>query len=301
MQTQLQKPPQRLEVESVENNELSRKIPNSTNTHGQLQKVQNKSLADFVSNNEEKSIVVSVSQSKPIKEASLSELLERVATLRLYVGLPKDGGTSQELTVATNFIFNNFDHLTIDELDLAFNLFVMNKLDEFEFYGSFSPLFIGKVLNSYLHYRKITMADVIRKQEKYNQEQKERENIPSPEQQASDKRNTILDYYNEYKQNGCINDIMSICYYFFRKDKAHRELFNFKFTQQQIDEAFVWAAEKYKKEKDAVGLFKIDPKQEKLEIDRFARIWCVQKYFDNVDINVVLNNITPDLFVASQP
>lgn len=44
------------------------------------------------------------------------------------------------------------------------------------------------------------------------------------------------------------------------------------------------------------GLFKIKSEDQKLQTDRYGRIWCVQNYFDNVNIVDILNNIKPNLF-----
>ena len=41
---------------------------------------------------------------------------------------------------------------------------------------------------------------------------------------------------------------------------------------------------------------KIKESDRDLDIKRGARNWCVQNYFENVNIDVLLNNIKPNLF-----
>lgn len=217
-----------------------------------------------------------------------------VSIWRLNMGLPKDGGSSEELAIAAQFIAKNFNHLTLGELELACNLFVMGKLDsDIKFYGTLSPLFIGSLLNGYMFHRKLALADLIRKKEKAEEQETEKNNRPTPEQQSENTKRTIEEFYNEYKSTGELRDILSICYRFFRK---HKEIFNFYLTKEQIQTATKWAEQKVKEDMNKSGLFKIKSEDQKLQTDRYGRIWCVQNYFDNVNIVDILNNIKPNLF-----
>lgn len=41
---------------------------------------------------------------------------------------------------------------------------------------------------------------------------------------------------------------------------------------------------------------KVTESSKELEIQRYARNWCVQNYFDNVGIDIILNNIKVEHF-----
>ena len=252
-----------------------------------LQKQNN--LSQFIETNDELQIVNSIEQSKQISSLSdITPLLQVVSKWRVYVGVPKND-VSEELAIITEFIFTNFGFLTLKELELAINLSVLRKLDDVDFYGSFSAVYVGKVLDSYLYYRKRTMADAIRRQEKYNYQQLEIQNKPTPEQETELTKEIISDFYKQYKEEGKINDVLNICWFFFRKHKWLNP------TRKDYDDAMAWATTEHEKvERDFFTRVK-ENKETKIKI--IARNYCVMNYFSTIDINVVLKNIKPELFV----
>ena len=133
------------------------------------------------------------------------------------------------------------------------------------------------------------MADVIRDKEKHDKEQEELKNRPSPEKQCEDTKNLIKDYYNEWKEKGEIRDIFSICYNFLRKHKF------MTIMTEEIDEAMAYGL-KMARSKDRPLFERVNPTDEEAEQRRYARNWCVQNYFKNVDIDILLNNINSELF-----
>lgn len=213
------------------------------------------------------------------------ELLKIVSKWRLYIGIPKKE-VDAELSVATEFIGNTYPHLTLSEIELAFNLSISRKLEDVEFFGYFSPLYIGKVLDSYLYWRKMNMADAIRKREKFLQQEAEIRNRPTPEQQCEDTKEIVAEFYKKWQETGEINDPLNICYNLFRKSKM------MKLTQTDIDEAMAMAKTVTKKPNP----FERAIVSEEFEIKRHARNFCVKKFFENVDIVVILNNIKPEFF-----
>jgi hypothetical protein len=218
-----------------------------------------------------------------------NELLRVITEWRIYIGVPKSEELAEEFSVLANFLKENYAFLTIDEIRLAYNLSVTRKLKDVEFYGYFSPMYVGKVLDSYLYYRKITMADVIRAKEKHDQELKELANRPSPEQQSNDMKLLLRDYYEEWKEKGEIRDVFSIAYHFLR---------NHKFLivrQEDIDEAMAYGL-KMARSRERKLFEKVTPENEEAETKRYARNWCVQNFFKKTNIDILLNNINSELF-----
>ena len=257
----------------------------STNLPSQYSKPQT-SLVNFVSNNDELEIVNAVEKSIVIaKLQDLSELLKVVSKWRLYIGVPKKE-VDVELSIATEFIAGNYAHLTLSEIELAFTLSMTRKLEDVDFFGYFSPLYIGKVLDSYLYWRKINMAEAIRKREKFLQEEAEKNNRPSPEQQCEDTKEIIFEFYKKWEDTGEVNDPLNITYNFLRKHKL------MKLTQADIDEAMAAAKTISKKPNPFIKAIV----SEDHETKRHARNFCVKKFFENVDIVVLLNNIKPEFF-----
>ena len=244
---------------------------------------------EFISNNEELALVKCVEDSILIGNLSdLNPLVNVVAKWRMYIGLPKED-ISEELSIVADFLFKQYQFLTIAEIELAYTLSVTNKLKDVEFYGSFSPLYVGKVLDSFLYYRKLTLADTIRRKQQYDNEMKEIENRPTPNKQCNDLKGLVKDMYEENKKNGQIIDPFNICYNFFRKTKM------IIVKKDEIDLAMDYGKKMYlSKERNLFD--KVTDSSRDLEIQRYARNWCVQNYFNNVSIDIILNNIKVEHF-----
>ena len=245
---------------------------------------------DFVKTKGEEDIALAIQNSTMIQNLKdPNQLLKVITEWRIYIGVPKNEDLSEEFSIMAQFLFENYGFLTLEEIRLAFKLSITRKLEQVEFYGYFSPLYVGKVLDSYLYYRKLTMADVIRRKEKDEKEELEIKNRPSAEQQAKNMKEILNQFYKEYQETKEINDVFSIAYNFLRK---HDFL---KVEKEDIDLALEYGKKKYfEKEKKLTD--KIVEVERDLEIKRHARNWCVQKYFKNVDFIVLQNNIKSELF-----
>jgi len=125
---------------------------------------------EFCQTKEQHDLVKSISGSVAISQSNIEDLLKVVSQWRMMIGI-SDKDFSEEIALNTKFIYQNFAHLTIAEIQLAYNLSILGKLDNVEFYGTFSPMYISKVLNSNINNRKMKLADSIRKKEKHSQEQ----------------------------------------------------------------------------------------------------------------------------------
>ena len=244
---------------------------------------------EFTTTNEEIALVKCVEGSTLIGNLKeLNSLVNVVAKWRMYIGLPKED-ISEELSIVADFLFKQYPFLTIAEIELAYTLSVTNKLKDVEFYGSFSPLYVGKVLDSYLYYRKLTLADTIRRKQKYDNEIKEMENRPTPQKQCNDLKCAIKDMYEDYKKTGELRDPFNICYNYFRRTKV------LIVKKDEIDKAMEYGKNMYlSKERNLFD--KVTENTKESEIQRYARNWCVQNYFNNVRIDIILNNIKVEHF-----
>ncbi len=214
-------------------------------------------------------------------------LIMIVSKWRMYIGIPKNDVT-EELVLICNFIKSNYPFLTLQEINLAIELSVTRKLSDTEFYGFFSPMYVAKVLDSYLYHRKITMADTIRRKEKHDAEILEEQNKPSPEQQCELFKEIMKGFYQDWKSSGEISDPFSLAYNYLKK---HNLLV---VTKDDIEQAMEYAKNKINSMK------KEDIRKRRMftETDekRLARNWCVQKYFESVDIDILINNIKSEQF-----
>lgn len=253
----------------------------------QNQSPKQNSLLEHIQNNEELEIVKSIENSLQVARLeNMDTLLGVVAKWRMYIGLPKTD-VSEELMINVDFINKNYPFLTLGEIELAINLSVTRKLEDVEFYGYFSPLYVGKILDSYLYYRKKTLSDAIRRKEKADMEKKEMENRPSPEKQVEVVREIFTGFYNEWKEKGEIRDMLNYGYNFLRRIGV------LIVTKEDIEAAQAYAKKKIQEKNNSSFLKPIDSENEE---KRYSRNWCVQKYFESVDIDILLNNIKPEHF-----
>lgn len=253
---------------------------------------QKHSLFPFVQNNEEQKIVECVENSVLISRIkNENDILSVVAKWRMYCGLPKQD-VSEEVAMVRDFIIENYGFLTISEIELAYKLATLNKLDDAEFYGHFSPIYISKVLNSYLYYRKKTLAEAIRRKEKYETNLLIEKNKPTPEEEAELTKKIFKDFYEQHKSGKDINDILNICWTFLRKYKM------IKPTKDEIADAIKYGEQKAKDNEQTIWKFyETSGIDREVDVRRFARNYCVQRFFEKTDIEKFLDDIKPELFL----
>lgn len=274
---------------------------------------QKHSLSHFVETNDqllivktiERSIPISVLFAKNIPDADKlkieNTILEIVTRWKMNLGVAtksEEQKTTIELALVRDFIIDNYSHLTIEEIELAYVLSLTDKLDDVDYFGYFSPLYVGKVLNSYLHYRKMQLADVIRKKEKAILLEMENTKKPTPEQETELTIEIFTDVYKDAQK-----DVLNICWNYLRKQlKFGNSDFLHKWTNPQkadYEEAIEYATKNFmdKLKFDPYGGLGIDQNWKENQIKKVARNYCVQKYFDDVKLEDIIKKIKPEHFL----
>jgi hypothetical protein len=137
-------------------------------------------------NNEEQKIV-KYSQSslcfKDYDNTNKQELAKTLVQLSYFVGI-KEPLSIDTLKLIVNFLCTQFPNFNKDELIEAFNLSCSGKLGDFEHFQNFSPIYIGKIINSYLTYS-------IQAKKKYNEEIRKLESVELTNQREKE--------YDRYK------------------------------------------------------------------------------------------------------
>ena len=278
---------------------------------------QKHSLSRFVETNDQKLLVNTIERSVPIKlinspELSIEQkkqfentLLEIVTRWKMNLGISnksEEQKTTIELALVRDFIIDNYNHLTIEEIELAYILSLTDKLDDCEYFGYFSPLYCGKVLNSYLYYRKIQLADAIRRMESAKQMEEELKKKPTPEKEAELTIELFKDFYDQHKEGKQIKDVFNICWNYLRAQvkSGNKEFLN-RWTnpkKEDYEEAIKYATNNFMDsiKLDPYGGHGIDEDWKENQIKKIARNYCVQKYFDEVDFRFIVKNIKPEHF-----
>jgi len=206
---------------------------------------------NFIKSPEEYAIVTSIQKSVLVRNLQDSSGLAKVvAKWRAYLGIPKEGADPEELAIVIMYIKEHWDILTLSEIELAFTLSINRKLDDCEFFGFFSPNYVSKVLHAYMYYRKLALADALRAKEKFELEEAEKASRPTPEQECETTRELFLNFYEEFKKNGEINDPFNLAYNLLRKEKW------MKVSESDINESLQQGKVKYQQERQKESLLR---------------------------------------------
>lgn len=253
-----------------------------------------KSLLKFVSNEMQHELAVAVLESPQIEIVPPEQIVNLVALWRMYIGIPKSD-VAEEIAFVSKYIQENYNFLTLAEIQLAIKLSTKGVLKDAEFNGYFSPMYVSKVLESFLFYRKVTMAEPVRQRELAIIEEKEKQNKPSSEEQARRFQELFRNFYAEWQKTGEINDPFSIAYNYMRKNNL------LPVSKQMVADAQEYGkkkADEYIKARQKSGrkmAFQIS-QIFGMEEKKWARNYCVQKFFENVDIENLCSKIIPEHF-----
>jgi hypothetical protein len=202
--------------------------------------------------------------------------------------MPKED-VSLELAMIVEYLQKNWSNITTGEFEYAWLLSVNGKLEDCEFYGNFSPMYVSKVLNSYLYYRKQTLSQLIIRKDKDEYEKSIVK--PTPEERAELMKDNIRSIYKHLLEDDEVFDPFNLLYNFFRKHKW------LKVSQKDIDEAMSVATNKYYTRKQKTALIKLEPNRSREDaIKSIARNYLVEKYLKKTEIDMLLNNINSELF-----
>ena len=245
-------------------------------------KEQKNSLIKYAKNIEEINLVSSFENKLILKDIDYNSLIDVIAQWRFMAGISShnqdEEDIAKEIALIATFIKNNYPKLTLEEILLSINLSLTNKLNvDIRTYNVFSPMYVSRILNAFIEYKRNICNDLI-----YRKEVKENDklgHIPTAQEKMQSMKETILYFYEQYKKNGIVNDVFNSLYNYFRRTKR------LIIEKEMIDEAVVYG--KKKAREDKMDLYGINSK-EKYDINliqkRYARNYCVQKYFDKIQI-----------------
>jgi hypothetical protein len=194
-----------------ERNQIQTSKPQET----QLAKPNRSYLNKYVHTNEEKELVKACEdvRIKDIKKEDAERLIEVVGKWGFYMGASARQ-SSEDILLICKFLRDNYEMLTINEINLAINLNLRGSLGNNEFFGHLSPLYISQVLNAYNDYKQEVVKPLIQRKERDSY-------TPTPELTKEENYKMICDAiryeYGKFKAKKDINDMFSIIYDFMHK------------------------------------------------------------------------------------
>lgn len=254
-------------------------------------------MATFIRTEAERKVIDSIFYPKigNSSDEILNQLIDTVAKWQFYVGIKNP--SSQELLLIVQFIQKQYSQLSCQEISLAVDLGLEGKLDvtDLKPYGVFSPLYVSGILNAYIDYKMPIVREVVERYERINPPNTDTPKM-TVEEQAKFMRDIILSEYRKFKENGTVNDYLSIIYDFLKKTK--RLIITEELKEKAITEGERMYAEYISKER-AVGNF-VDKfwniQDKKSKTNKMSREYCLIEYFKNVDIEALVNSIKDNEF-----
>lgn len=262
----------------------------------QSRKQRTNSLIKYAKSQSEQEIIVALDDIK-IKEITRDEadrLIEVVGKWGFYMG-SSSRLTSDDILMLCKFLKENYNFLTINEINLVIGLNLKGALGKVEYYGNLSPLYMSQVLNNYLEYRKDNLQGVL--------ERRDRDEVkPTPRMSKEEllqmTKDAIKLEYTKYQKGEVVDDLLSIVYNFLTKNNRLNP------NEESKRNAFTYAQkmivrEKVKQAKTIGDLVRnAINKDDSLEferhyqngllIDLFSTIENIDEYINGLNINEIL-------------
>lgn len=259
-----------------------------------LQVKQKTLLSDYAVNKDEYEVLVAM-KNTPISKTSNSakeQIIDIVAKWKWMVGVNSsnqdENEVAMELAMISNFIQNNYSYLTPQELNTAIELSLTDKLNvDVKTYNSFSPMYISRILNAYVDYRKAVFNHV---NERKNKEilQIELDSPVTAEFKMSEMIELIRYIHQQYIETGKVNDVFNVLYNYFKRT-----------NRIVLDKLIIAEAMAYGKKKMEIHIHETwglnlrsrETPDTDLITKRFARNYCVDKYFKGLNLESLISSI----------
>ena len=270
----------------MESNQISKsyQTPQTSQSNTLIKNCKTQEEANLIYAIEKKSAL------KYIDADNINQLIDLIGKWRWMLGVNNSESEveiAKELALISQFLIKNYSFLTLDEISLAIDLSLLNKLDcDVRTFNAFSPMYVSRVLNAYGEYRKQLYKEVMDRKHRED-EIKEMEKKVSPEDKMQSMIELIEYFYNEFKSIGIINDHFNTLYNYFRRAKKINP------DKQMIDNAMEYG--KVKSETYISNYFNDALNSEKPEKDniikRFARNYCVETYFNENTLEDIIKKV----------
>ena len=255
---------------------------------------QNNYLTPHCRTSEENNLILAIYNND---NKDVNSLIDVLAKWRWMSGInisnQHEDDVARELALLSQFVVKNYQNITTDEISLAIDLSLTNKLDvDVRAFNSFSPMYVSRILNAYLDYRKIKYDEIYDRKVKAETKKKIEEK-PSSEQRMVAMKDLILYFWEQYKSDGEVKDHFNTLYDYFKRTNQ------LNLSKELIDEAMEYGK---MKSKNYVADYFVDVLEKKVNGEdfdkRFARNYCIQKMFDDCeDVDIIVSKVTINHFI----
>lgn len=211
--------------------------------------------------------------------------LKNVVTKWVYMIGMTGKVSDKDIIAVTTIIVDLFPNITIKQIEMAIKLSLQGALEvDTDTYGTFSPLYVSKILNAYLTYSKGIIKEVNWRKMSVDQMNQKQLEIPY-EQRLNSTKDTIAFYIEKVTTtNDYIGDFNNIIWELLKR----MNMLNPRVLP--LDEADKWAENKailMSQTTDAKRFSKMSNEQRKNEINAlkkmYGRYYVLRKFFRDMD------------------
>jgi hypothetical protein len=200
---------------------------------------------------------------------------------------------AKELILIAKFVNKNYSELRIDEISLAIDMSLTNKLDvDVRTFNIFSPMYVSRILNAYVEYRKKTY-EIIMDRKRSLDSKRMVEKKPSPEENMEAIKELIIYFWEQYQKENIVKDYFNTLYRYFRRTNQ------IILTKEEIENAQKYARQKASQELNDIMGINFGEKKSRESIEKgLARNYCVQLLFDKSEnVEKVLEKVSLNHFI----
>lgn len=254
-------------------------------------------IGNWVTTAEDNKIVLTLSEKRigQFDRVDMADIVDLMAQWRLMLGVTTDT-TQEELIFITQFIYDNYKHLTLSDLNIAKNWAILGRIDVgFVTQKTFSSYYVSRCINAYELEKRRIINEIAEKKERY--ETRKAIDNPTP-QSAEEKANSfkehILTMYRASNENRPIIDLADMVYNWLRAVGF------LKLSDAEIKEAMIHANERLREMNFQDNMLNaknnIDPQTDELRKKKFAREYVINKLFKKISVSDIVSKISIDYF-----
>lgn len=267
---------------------------------------QSQLIGGWIQNEEEKKLVLSGSDKKLNvfkSNEDKNNLILAITSWRLHLGI-REKMSDEELIININFLKESYPSITLEDVRLAIKYSLNGTLGmNPETFGIFSPLYISKVINAYLIYKREELF-AIQSRKNYHEFINKKEPQLTYADKVLEKKNLIKWYIAKLQENDK-----------YVGDYGHRVWNLLSDKGLLLPDEIDWADAEEKAEilknknfystfaKAMIGMNVIEKQEEAKKLkEMYGRFYLMKQYFAKVtDINVWINQFSDEDILPSTP
>jgi hypothetical protein len=225
----------------------------------------------------------------------MGDIVDVLAQWRLLLGVTTDA-TQEELIFITQFLYDNYKHLTLSDLKMSKNWAISGKIDVgFVSQKTFSSYYISRCLNAYEEEKRRIINEVIERKERYEAKKALENPVKlSPQEEAKSFKDYLLTLFKAYSEDREFYDFGDMLY------SWGKSVGLIKPDNKEVSDAMIYATERlrdYKQSENRLIASKnVDVMDDETRKKKFARIFVITNMFRKHTISEIIQKIDINYF-----